>query len=43
MPVILAEEHHEAWLSNEAGKEALVPVPGRSHASVANQLARKHS
>jgi putative SOS response-associated peptidase YedK len=25
MPVILAEEHHEAWLSNEVGKEVLVP------------------
>ena len=27
MPVILAEEHHEAWLSGEAGKEILVPFP----------------
>jgi putative SOS response-associated peptidase YedK len=27
MPVILAEEHHEAWLSNQAGKEVLVPFP----------------
>jgi putative SOS response-associated peptidase YedK len=26
MPVILAEEHHEAWLSNH-GKEVLVPFP----------------
>jgi putative SOS response-associated peptidase YedK len=25
MPVILAEEHHETWLSNQAGKEVLVP------------------
>jgi putative SOS response-associated peptidase YedK len=28
MPVILAEEHHEAWLTNQAGKEVLVPFPG---------------
>jgi putative SOS response-associated peptidase YedK len=28
MPVILPEEHHEAWLSGEAGKEVLVPYPG---------------
>ena len=27
MPVILPEEHHEAWLSGEAGKEVLVPFP----------------
>jgi hypothetical protein len=27
MPVILAEVHHEAWLSNQAGKEVLVPFP----------------
>jgi putative SOS response-associated peptidase YedK len=27
MPVILPEEHHEAWLSGEAGKEILVPFP----------------
>src|SRR5271166_6193341 len=27
MPVILAEEHHEAWLNNQAGKEVLVPFP----------------
>jgi hypothetical protein len=27
MPVILPEEHHEAWLSNQAGKEILVPSP----------------
>jgi putative SOS response-associated peptidase YedK len=27
MPVILQEEHHEAWLSGEAGKEVLVPYP----------------
>ena len=27
MPVILSEEHHEAWLSGEAGKELLVPFP----------------
>ena len=28
MPVILAEEHHEAWLTNQAGKEVMVPFPG---------------
>ena len=27
MPVIVQEEHHEAWLSGEAGKEILVPFP----------------
>jgi SOS response associated peptidase (SRAP) len=27
MPVILPEEHHDAWLSGEAGKEILVPYP----------------
>jgi putative SOS response-associated peptidase YedK len=27
MPVILPEEHHDAWLSGEAGKEVLVPYP----------------
>ena len=27
MPVILPDEHHDAWLSGEAGKEILVPHP----------------
>jgi putative SOS response-associated peptidase YedK len=27
MPVILPEEHHDSWLSGEAGKEVLVPFP----------------
>jgi SOS response associated peptidase (SRAP) len=27
MPVILPKEHHDAWLSGEAGKEILVPYP----------------
>jgi len=27
MPIILPEEHHDAWLSGEAGKEVLVPFP----------------
>jgi putative SOS response-associated peptidase YedK len=27
MPVVLPEEHHDAWLSGEAGKEILVPYP----------------
>jgi putative SOS response-associated peptidase YedK len=27
MPVILPEEHHDAWLSGEAGKEVLVSFP----------------
>jgi putative SOS response-associated peptidase YedK len=27
MPVILPEEHHNSWLSGEAGKEKLVPYP----------------
>jgi putative SOS response-associated peptidase YedK len=27
MPVILPEEHHDSWLSGEAGKEILVPFP----------------
>jgi hypothetical protein len=29
MPVILPEEHHQAWLSGEAGKEILVPYTGK--------------
>jgi putative SOS response-associated peptidase YedK len=28
MLMILGEEHHEAWLTNQAGKEVLVPFPG---------------
>jgi putative SOS response-associated peptidase YedK len=27
MPNILPEEHHDAWLSGEAGKEILIPYP----------------
>ena len=27
MPVVLPEEHHDSWLSGEAGKEVLVPFP----------------
>ena len=27
MPVILPEEHHDAWLAGEAGKEILIPFP----------------
>jgi putative SOS response-associated peptidase YedK len=27
MPVILPEEHHDAWLSGEAGKGILVAYP----------------
>jgi putative SOS response-associated peptidase YedK len=27
MPVIPPEEHHDSWLSGEAGKEILVPYP----------------
>jgi putative SOS response-associated peptidase YedK len=27
MPVILSEEHHDVWLSGEAGKEVLIPFP----------------
>jgi putative SOS response-associated peptidase YedK len=27
MPVILSEEHHDSWLSGEAGKKVLVPYP----------------
>jgi putative SOS response-associated peptidase YedK len=27
MPVILPEEHHDTWLSGEAGREILVPYP----------------
>ena len=27
MPVILPEEHHDAWLSGGAGKEVLIPFP----------------
>jgi hypothetical protein len=28
MPVIFSEEHHDAWLSGEAGKEISAPYPG---------------
>jgi putative SOS response-associated peptidase YedK len=27
MPIILPEEHHDAWFSGAAGKEILVPYP----------------
>jgi putative SOS response-associated peptidase YedK len=27
MPVILPEEHHQPWLSGEAGKDILTPFP----------------
>jgi putative SOS response-associated peptidase YedK len=27
MPIILPEEHEEAWLSGESGKEVLEPFP----------------
>jgi putative SOS response-associated peptidase YedK len=27
LPVILPQEHHDSWLSGEAGKEILVPYP----------------
>ena len=43
MPVILGEEHHEAWLTNQAGKEVLVSLPGGRHASLAHQSAREQS
>jgi putative SOS response-associated peptidase YedK len=37
MPVILPEEHHDSWLSGEAGKEIFSPLPGRPDESVAGQ------
>ena len=41
-PVILPDEHHESWLSGEAGKEVLVsPVPGRPDESMASQSEGK--
>src|SRR4029077_10852652 len=33
----LPEEHHDAWLPGEAGKEVLVPFSGRADANVAGQ------
>jgi putative SOS response-associated peptidase YedK len=27
MPVVMPEEHHDSWLSGEAGKEILVAFP----------------
>jgi len=39
MPVIFAEEHHEAWLTNQAGKEVLVAF----HAGLVHQSERKQS
>jgi hypothetical protein len=36
MPVILPDEHHDSWLSGEAGKEVLVPYPAGPNEGVAN-------
>jgi putative SOS response-associated peptidase YedK len=36
MPTILAEEHHDLWLSGETGKEILVPYPADRMEGVAN-------
>jgi hypothetical protein len=41
MLVILQEEHHDAWLSVEAGKRGFGPVSGGPNESVANQLSCK--
>ena len=40
MPVILPEEHHDAWLSGEAGKKVLVRYPNEGFA---DQLSCKSS
>jgi putative SOS response-associated peptidase YedK len=40
MPVILPEEHHEAWLSGEAGKK-IWSVPGEPNESVTDQCSCK--
>ena len=40
-PVILPEEHYDSWLSGEAGKEILVPLPGRPDEGVADQCSCK--
>jgi putative SOS response-associated peptidase YedK len=41
MPVILPEEQHDAWLTGEAGKENLGPLPGGSNEGVAGQFPCK--
>jgi putative SOS response-associated peptidase YedK len=45
MPVILPEEHHDAWLSGEAGKEILVRYPAdrmkRCPVDARGELAQK--
>jgi len=43
MPVILGEEHHEAWLTNQAGKEVLVPFPAAAMRAWTHQSERKQS
>jgi putative SOS response-associated peptidase YedK len=43
MTVILAEEHREAWLNNQAGKEVLVPFPATAMRALAYQSERKQS
>ena len=41
MPVDLPEEHLDSWLFGEAGKEILVPFPGRPNESVDDQFPCK--
>ena len=38
MPVILPEEHHQAWLSGEAGKEILIPYTGEKNERLGKAL-----
>jgi putative SOS response-associated peptidase YedK len=41
MPIILPEEHHDSWLSGEAGKEILVPYPADRMKVMAYQCSCK--
>jgi putative SOS response-associated peptidase YedK len=41
MPVILPEEHHDAWLSGGAGKKVLFPYPADRNEGVAGQFSCK--
>ena len=43
MPVILPEEHHDAWLSGEAGKRDPGALSGNSHEIMVDQSASKQS
>jgi hypothetical protein len=39
----MAEEHHEAWLSNQAEERGFGPLPCQRYESVVDQSAREQS